>query len=89
MVDWITDTVNFLGYWGIGLLMFLENLFPADSLELIMPLAGLQWRRASWSLSTDPGGVVGTVAGSLPWYYVGKLLGERTCSGWPTAMASG
>jgi hypothetical protein len=31
---------EWLGYWGIGLLMFLENLFSPHPTELIMPLAG-------------------------------------------------
>lgn len=28
MVEWITNTMSSLGYLGIGLLMFAENLFP-------------------------------------------------------------
>ena len=40
MQEWITSTMNSLGYLGIGLLMFLENLFPPIPSELIMPLAG-------------------------------------------------
>jgi len=28
MLEWITDIMHSLGYVGIGLLMFLENLFP-------------------------------------------------------------
>ncbi|NEQ25720.1 MAG: DedA family protein, partial [Microcoleus sp. SIO2G3] len=27
MAEWITNTMTSLGYLGIGLLMFLENLF--------------------------------------------------------------
>ncbi len=40
MLEWITNTINYFGYWGIALLMFLENLFPPIPSELIMPLAG-------------------------------------------------
>jgi membrane protein DedA with SNARE-associated domain len=44
MFDWIIPTVinivYSLGYLGIALMMFLENLFPPIPSELIMPLAG-------------------------------------------------
>ncbi len=78
MVEWITNTMNSLGYWGIGLLMFLENLFPPIPSELIMPLAG--FTVAQGKLEFVPvvvAGVVGTVLGALPWYYAGKILGEQ------------
>ena len=39
MFDWIINTVNSLGYVGIALLMFLENVSPPILKELIMPLA--------------------------------------------------
>jgi membrane protein DedA with SNARE-associated domain len=31
MLDWITSTINSLGYLGIALLMFVENIFPPSS----------------------------------------------------------
>ncbi|MFM8298263.1 MAG: DedA family protein, partial [Microcystis aeruginosa] len=40
MTEWITNTMTSMGYLGIALLMFLENLFPPIPSELIMPLAG-------------------------------------------------
>lgn len=78
MVEWITNTMNSLGYWGIGLLMFLENLFPPIPSELIMPLAG--FTVAQGKLQFVPvvmAGVLGTVLGALPWYYAGEILGEQ------------
>ena len=78
MVEWITNTMNSLGYWGIGLMMFLENLFPPIPSELIMPLAG--FTVAQGKLEFVPvivAGVIGTVLGALPWYYAGKILGEQ------------
>lgn len=78
MLEWITNTMDSLGYLGIGLLMFLENLFPPIPSELIMPLAGLTV--AQGKLQFAPvvvAGVVGTVLGALPWYYAGKILGEQ------------
>lgn len=71
--------MNSLGYLGIGLLMFLENLFPPIPSELIMPLAGFTAAQGKMELAyVIIAGVVGTMLGALPWYYAGKLLGERT-----------
>jgi len=70
--------MNSLGYLGIGLLMFLENLFPPIPSELIMPLAG--FTIAQGKMEFTPvilAGVVGTMLGALPWYYLGKLVGEE------------
>lgn len=78
MVEWITNTMNSLGYLGIGLLMFLENLFPPIPSELIMPLAGFTIGQGKMEFApVIVAGVVGTMLGALPWYYAGKLLGEQ------------
>lgn len=83
MLEWITNTIKIWNYWGIALLMFVENLFPPIPSELIMPLAGFT---ASPHL---PGGaklnvfgvffagLLGSVAGAVIWYYPGKFLSER------------
>jgi membrane protein DedA with SNARE-associated domain len=88
MLEWITNTIKIGGYWGIALLMFLENLFPPIPSELIMPLAGFT------ASPYQPGGaklnivgvffagVLGSVLGALIWYYPGKLLGERRLKAW-------
>jgi len=83
MVEWITNTMNSLGYWGIGLLMFLENLFPPIPSELIMPLAGFTVAQGNMQFApVVVAGVVGTVVGALPWYYAGKILGEQRLKSW-------
>ena len=88
MLEWITNTIKIGGYWGIALLMFLENLFPPIPSELIMPLAGFT------ASPYQPGGaklnivgvffagVLGSVLGALIWYYPGKLLGEGRLKAW-------
>jgi membrane protein DedA with SNARE-associated domain len=77
MVEWITNTMNSLGYVGIGLLMFLENLFPPIPSELIMPLAGFTASQGKLHFGLVVfAGIVGTMVGALPWYYAGKILGE-------------
>jgi membrane protein DedA with SNARE-associated domain len=77
MQDWITNLMTSMGYLGIGLLMFLENLFPPIPSELIMPLAGFNISQGKMEfLPTIAAGVLGTVAGAVPWYYLGSHLGE-------------
>lgn len=67
-----------LGYLGIGLLMFLENLFPPIPSELVMPLAGFTVAQGKMDFALVVlVGVVGTMLGALPWYYAGKFLGEK------------
>lgn len=75
--QWIVNIMTSMSYWGIGLLMFLENLFPPIPSELIMPLAGFTVAKGEMEfVPAVVAGVVGTVLGALPWYYAGKLIGE-------------
>ncbi|HEY9641837.1 MAG TPA: DedA family protein [Coleofasciculaceae cyanobacterium] len=83
MVEWITSTMQSLGYLGIGLLMFLENLFPPIPSELIMPLAGFTVAKGDMALvPAIAAGVIGTMLGAFPWYYMGKVLGEDQIKRW-------
>lgn len=78
MKEWILQIMTSLNYVGIGLLMFLENLFPPIPSELIMPLAGFTISQKQMEFFPAIfAGVVGTMLGALPWYYVGKLVGEE------------
>ncbi|MEA5502875.1 DedA family protein [Halotia wernerae UHCC 0503] len=80
MLEWIINTINSLGYWGIALLMFLENLFPPIPSELIMPLAGFTARTTPDKLNIFGvffAGLLGSVVGALIWYYPGKFLSEK------------
>lgn len=78
MLDWITSTINSLGYLGIALLMFVENIFPPVPSEIIMPLAGFTVTQGKLNLIyVIVAGMVGSVLGALPWYYAGKQLGEE------------
>lgn len=83
MAEWITNMMESLGYLGIGLLMFLENLFPPIPSELIMPLAGFTVAQGRMSLvPAIAAGVIGTILGAFPWYYLGKFLGEDRIKAW-------
>lgn len=80
MLESIINTINSLGYWGIALLMFVENLFPPIPSELIMPLAGFTARTTPENLNIFGvffAGLLGSVVGALVWYYPGKFLSEK------------
>jgi membrane protein DedA with SNARE-associated domain len=78
MKDWIIQIMTSLGYWGIGLLMFAENLFPPIPSELIMPLAGFTVAKGTMNFTLAVlAGVIGTILGAFPWYYAGKFVGEE------------
>jgi len=72
-----------LGYLGIGLLMFLENIFPPIPSELIMPLAGFTAAQGELSFAgAVTAGIAGSVLGQLPLYYLGRLAGEERLKRW-------
>ncbi len=72
-VSWMMHT---LGYVGLVLLMFLENVFPPIPSELIMPLAGYTAARGELSIvGVIIAGTVGSVLGALPLYWLGYHVG--------------
>ncbi len=78
LAEWIPNIMNQLGYFGIALLMFLENLFPPIPSELIMPLAGFTVFQGKMDfIPAVIAGVVGTILGAYPWYYLGKIVSEE------------
>ncbi len=83
MAEWISSWMSGLGYWGIGLLMFLENLFPLIPSELIMPLAGFTAAKGAMNLPLAIfAGTVGTMVGTFAWYYLGRLVNYQRLEGW-------
>lgn len=77
MAEWIVNLMDSLGYGGIALLMFLENLFPPIPSELIMPLAGFTVAQGKMQLiPAIAAGVIGTILGAFPWYYLGRIFDQ-------------
>jgi membrane protein DedA with SNARE-associated domain len=83
MVEWINNLMSGLGYWGIALLMFLENLFPPIPSELIMPLAGFTVAQGKMNFFLAVlAGTVGTMLGTFAWYYLGRLVNYERLEKW-------
>ena len=72
-----------LGYPGVALLMFVENVFPPIPSELIMPLAGFTAGRGDLSfVGVVLAGALGSLVGQLPLYYLGRWVGEDKLVAW-------
>jgi membrane protein DedA with SNARE-associated domain len=83
MESWITSTIESLGYAGVVILMFLENLFPPIPSEVVMPLSGYTAAQGQLSIiGVIIAGTFGSVLGALFWYYVARWLGEDRLKGW-------
>ena len=82
--DLITKTVEtnpYIAYFVISFAMFLENLIPPIPSEIIMPLGGFFVYTGDLNFYIlIVSGLIGTVVGALPWYFLGKLLNEKKLS---------
>ena len=82
--DLITKTVEtnpYIAYLVISFAMFLENLIPPIPSEIIMPLGGFFVYTGDLNFYIlIVSGLIGTVVGALPWYFLGKLLNEKKLS---------
>ena len=70
-----------IAYLTISLAMFLENIIPPIPSEIIMPLGGffVYQQKLNFYILVF-WGLLGTILGSLPWYYLGKLINEKRLS---------
>lgn len=83
MADWIQNLMDSMGYFGILLLMIIENVFPPIPSELIMPSAGFAAARGDLNLALVVlMGTLGSVLGTLPLYYIGRAFGEKRLMEW-------
>ena len=83
MFEWITSTIQRLGYAGVAALTFLENLFPPIPSELVIPLAGFVAARGELQIVlVILAGSAGSLLGALAWYGVGRQVGERRLRAW-------
>ena len=78
MTEFILRVITWGGYWGIVLLMALENVVPPVPSEVIMGFGGIAAARGTmefWLLVAA--GTVGTVLGNYFWFLVGVRLGYQ------------
>ncbi|WP_343346528.1 DedA family protein [Sphingomicrobium sp. XHP0239] len=76
MTDWVVDLIDAGGIIAVGLLMFLETVFPPIPSELIMSLAGIRAGQGQMSLTgIIIAGTTGAMLGNVFWYAVARALG--------------
>lgn len=77
--EWALGIISTLGYPGLGLVMFLENVFPPIPSEIVLPLAG--WltlgEDAQFTLvGVTIVGAIGSVVGAFFFYGLGRWFDE-------------
>lgn len=78
MIDFFQNLVDMFGYFGIFLLLFIENIFPPLPSEVVAPFCGYAAARGELNIvGVIAAAVLGSMVGQMPWYYAGRLLGEK------------
>ena len=76
MTDFILNLIAWGGYFGIFLLMALENVVPPVPSEVIMGLGGMAVARGDMAMiPLILWGTLGTTVGNYFWYYIGRHIG--------------
>ena len=78
MTDWIISIMEQLGYLGIALLMFLDNVFPPIPSEIIMPSAGFtasQGQLTLWGVILA--GSLGSIIAAAVLYWIGQKISHE------------
>ena len=80
-IERVVETNSTFAYLTICLAMFLENIIPPIPSEIIMPLGGffVYQEKLNFFILVF-WGLFGTILGSLPWYYLGRLVNEKKLS---------
>ncbi|MEZ2902494.1 DedA family protein [Acinetobacter terrestris] len=72
LTEWIISIMEQLGYWGIALLMFLDNIFPPIPSEIIMPSAGYSASQGQLLLvGVIIAGCIGSLFAAAILYWIG------------------
>ena len=81
LISKAVETNTTFAYLTICFAMFLENIIPPIPSEIIMPLGGffVYQEKLNFFILVF-WGLFGTIVGSIPWYYLGKLANEKRIS---------
>lgn len=76
MTDWMSQFIEAWGYFAVGVLMFVETVFPPIPSEVIMPLAGIHAAQQGHSLfGVILAGAIGAMLGNVLWFWLAWKLG--------------
>jgi membrane protein DedA with SNARE-associated domain len=83
MLHWIAHAVLSLSYYGVALLMAVENVILPLPSELIMPFAGANTGPGKMTLwGVIVAGSIGGALGALPLYYLAWIFGAERVTHW-------
>jgi membrane protein DedA with SNARE-associated domain len=75
MENWIINFMEEFGYWGIFLMIMLENVFPPIPSEIVLAFGGFMTTKTDITVfGVIVASTIGAVAGAIILYYIGKLL---------------
>ena len=76
------DVINQFGYFGVALLVIIENVFPPIPSEIVLPFAGFVAQQGSSAAQSDTSVIgmmiaatIGSVVGALILYFVSAAIG--------------
>lgn len=79
LTEWVTSIMEQLGYFGIALLMFLDNIFPPIPSEIIMPSAGYTASQGQLLLiGVIIAGSIGSLLAAVVLYWIGYQFKHET-----------
>lgn len=78
IVNWIIHLMQVLGAPGVGVAVFLENVFPPIPSEVVLPLAGFTASMGGMNVfAAFIWATIGSVVGAYLLYYVGAAIGAQ------------
>jgi membrane protein DedA with SNARE-associated domain len=95
LANWVQDVINQFGYFGVALLVVIENVFPPIPSEIVLPFAGFvaQLGASAVNATADAAqsdttvigmmiaATVGSVVGALILYFVSAAIGPERLRG--------
>ncbi|WP_210620130.1 DedA family protein [Mammaliicoccus lentus] len=87
MESWITSVMEQFGYFGIALLILVENVFPPIPSEVILTFGGFMTTKSELSIfGVVVASTIGSVGGAVILYWIGRILNverlERIIEKW-------
>lgn len=75
MQDFVTNIMEEFGYWGLFLLMVLENIFPPIPSEIVLPFSGFMTVSSNLTITgVIIASTIGSVVGALILYSIGYMV---------------
>ena len=87
LATWVQDVINQFGYFGVALLVIIENVFPPIPSEIVLPFAGFVAQQGAVDIAAGAAqsdtsvigmmiaATIGSVVGALILYFVSAAIG--------------